>query len=440
VPDLAFTQVDPAIAYASTMAHDTSADQHSQTIGHVTALGVTLAAPLPTTTGDGAPHAGATTLSVLPRIEVERDAVRLVPTSGPRYKAVRALGAGGMGEVELVEDRDIGRTVALKRLFGQTQGPVIVARFVDEVRTIGNLEHPNIVPIHDVGVDEHGRYFFVMKFVEGETLETVIEKLQRGDRDAVATYGVQRRIEIFMGLLRALQYAHARGIVHRDVKPANVMIGKYGEIVLMDWGIARPIGTSGAGTAATPGMSAAEMKASPSRASETHHGELIGTPLYMSPEQAAGRNAELDARSDLYSAVVLFHELLGLQHLRHGKTSLAELLVAVQTEDPPSFTSMFSTHASNPRGVAPELAHFVRRGLARNPNHRWQSADEMIFELEGILEGRCRVQCLATFSKRMTREAGRFVDSSPRLAIGSFGLAALLVLALAANAIRDFAF
>ena len=402
--------------------------------GATMGLGATMAAPLPLAEGDGAPRPGSTTLSVLPRIEPAGDVVRLVPQDGPRYKQLKKLGAGGMGEVALVEDRDIGRAVAVKRLFEDAMGPASVARFVDEVRTVGNLEHPNIVPIHDVGVDEQGRYFFVMKYVDGETLESIIERLRAGDARAILTYGIQRRIEIFIGLLRALQYAHARGIVHRDVKPANIMIGRYGEIVLMDWGVARPMGKR---TISVAEVGPAEMQAAPSRASETHDGALIGTPLYMAPEQAAGRNDELDPRCDLYAACVVFHELLGLRHLRADKTSLAELLASIQLDAAPSATRMFASHPGNPAGVPAELAHFVHRGLEPQPVHRWQSAEEMILELDAILEGRCRVQCPVTLTKRSARELGRFVDRRPFSAIATVVVGALVILALAANAVRD---
>ncbi|MDQ3037828.1 MAG: serine/threonine protein kinase [Myxococcota bacterium] len=405
------------------------------------ALGATIAAPLPNVAegSSSEPRAGASTLSVLPRVEPAGDAVRLVASPGePRYRNVRTLGEGGMGEVALVEDLDIGRTVALKRLRGQdAQGAALVARFVDEVRTIGSLEHPNIVPIHDVGVDEHGRYFFVMKFVDGETLEAIVEKLRAGDVEARRVYTVQRRVEIFVGLLRALQYAHARGVVHRDVKPANIMVGRFGEVVLMDWGVARPIGKADA-DAARARVSPAEMHAAPSRASETHDGALIGTPLYMSPEQAAGDNDALDARSDLYSACVVLHELLGLRHLREAKSgSLAELLSAIASDDAPEVHLMFGAHASNPQGVPAELTHFLHKGLARDRAKRWSSADEMMLELEAILDGRCRVQCHLTFLKRSTRELGRLVDRSPRAVMLGLTFGALATFALVANALRD---
>ncbi len=379
------------------------------------------------------PKPGATTLSVLPRFEMSDGGVRLLPSSGPRYERLRALGEGGMGEVSLVEDRDIGRTVAVKRLRDpETTGPGPLARFVDEVKLTGSLEHPNIVPIHDVGVDEHGQYFFVMKFVDGETLEAVIERLRAGDPATIRAWPVSRRLEVFEGLLRALEYAHARNILHRDIKPANIMVGRFGEVVLMDWGIARPIGA-----AELPRESAEEnAKARPSRASDTHHGALIGTPLYMSPEQASGQTDTLDARSDLYTASLVLHELLGLRARREGHPHVMAMVTAAITEDAPAPTDMFSPHPSNPDGIAPEFRHFLHRGLALSPQERWGSASEMLAELAAIAEGRCRIQCPMTLTKRGTRELGRFVDRRPVLAVSSMAAVAISMTTLAVYALQ----
>jgi serine/threonine protein kinase len=365
--------------------------------------------------------------SVLPRLERRGEALHLGPPGGPRYADVRPLGRGGMGEVALVDDRDIDRQVAVKRLLPEARHPGVVARFVDEVRTIGRLEHPNIVPIHDVGVDAEGRYFFVMKFVDGETLESVIARLRSGDPDAIARYDVPRRVEIFEGLLRALQFAHARGVLHRDVKPANIMVGRFGEVVLMDWGVSCRIGETHAGQAATP----PEVVASASeRLSSTQDGAVVGTPHYMSPEQTRGAGEPLDARSDLYSACVVFHELLGLRHRHADAKSVMAVLIAVSKAEAPSSVGMFEAHPSQPDGVPAEFGHFLHRGLQREPADRWQSADQMLAELHAIGAGRCRVQCPVTFTKRAVTGLERLLDrthiwGATVLLLGTLGLLAL---------------
>ncbi len=428
------------LSLASTLAATSPAGLDATAVdfgkGRTLALGATMAAPLVSIeiedlAGTSAPSMKTTNGSVLPRLESGDAGTKLLPSEGRRYESVRTLGRGGMGEVALAEDRDIGRTVAVKRLLENVQGPAAVARFVDEVRTIGRLEHPNIVPIHDVGVDERGAFFFVMKYVEGETLESIIERLRAKDPEAIRVYDITRRVEIFIGVLRALQYAHEKGIIHRDIKPANVMVGRYGEVILMDWGVARPIGGTREGNAPVDVKSMSEAM----RASATNVGSLIGTPLYMSPEQARGANDLLDTRSDLFSACVLFDELLTLRHRFESATTLPALLVAIQTTEPPHASQLFAN--SRQEGIPPEYGHFLSKGLRREPADRWQSADIMIFELHEMLEGRVRVQCPATMNKRMTREMGRFVDKRPRVSIALAAIGTLLMLLLLANALRD---
>lgn len=360
--------------------------------------------------------------TVLPRIEVRPDGVpELSHSERERYEAQKVLGEGGMGTVLLARDHDIDRVVAVKQIRREVAGPTGIARFAEEVRIIGRLEHPNIVPIHDVGVDASGNYFFVMKYVEGETLEAIIEKLARGDEDAHRKYGFEARARIMMGLLRALSYAHDRGVVHRDIKPANIMVGRYGEVVLMDWGIAKTVDRPEIVDTSAPTMLASEPRGpiSQRRLLETGTAQIVGTPAYMSPEQVRGAR-DLDARSDLYSVAVVFHELLALRHYLSDAKTLGELIHAVQFRDrPPPWLSHYSHARFAPTPA--EYIHFTSRGLAKDPKERWSSAAEMIDELERVLDGRMRVQCPITLTKRVTRETGRFVDRHPWAATAAFG-------------------
>ena len=390
----------------------------------------------------------STRVTVLPRAEGDGASLHLVREGRPRYEPIRPIASGGMGEVVLVHDQDIARPVAIKRLLPELADTSALLRFVEEIRTIGQLEHPNIVPIHDVGVDEQGRYFFVMKYIEGETLAAILERLRAGDPEYHRHYTVERRLEIFLGVLNALAFAHSRGILHRDIKPANVMVGRFGEVVVMDWGIAKAFGDAAAssspnghdrGDRLTPVAPSGERpvlqrpSSAPERPLATRLGAFVGTPSYMAPEQALGKNDELDGRSDLYSATVLLHELMTLRHYLGEQPSVEATLAAVAGDDV-SFRTLLAQRHPHQAALPAELMYSLARGLQKDPARRFQTAGEMIEELQDVLEGRGTVRCQVTLTKRMLREMGRFVDRHPRLAmlavLGMFVSVAFTSLAL----------
>jgi serine/threonine-protein kinase len=343
--------------------------------------------------------------TILPHAEGEGAALHLVGRRQARYEPIRLLGAGGMGEVELVLDRDIGRLVAVKRLLPGFDAATAL-RFVDEIRTLGQMEHPNIVPIYDVGLDDEGRYFFVMKYVDGDTLESVIHHLREGDPEYHLRYPIERRVAIFVDVLRALAAAHARGVVHRDVKPSNVMVDRRGDVFVMDWGIAKLIAS---GDRRAPARGGAHDVLA------THEGALVGTPSYMSPEQACGRNDELDPRSDLYSAAALFHELLTLEHYLGDRASRADMLVAVVAEE----TSLRQiAERRSPRQPPPaELLRFVAKGLEKDPDERWKTAEEMIEALQSITEAWATVGLRLASARRKLRGIWLLVAARLQLAL-----------------------
>ena len=339
---------------------------------------------------------------------------------GPRFEPMRVIGRGGLGEVTLVRDHDIDRPVAIKRLRGAPSDDQVM-RFAHEVRTVGQLEHPNITPVYDVGVDDAGQHYFVMRYVEGETLEALIAKLAAGDAEALREYTFERRVELFLGVLHAVQYAHARGIVHRDIKPANIMIGPYGEVMLMDWGIAKQKGI------AMPELPESGEPTDPkTRSTGTRAGALLGTPLYMSPEQAAGDNDRIDERSDVYALAVVFYELLALQHYLLPKVStVTELLTAIRESD--HVRACYVPSEVQPP-VPAELSWFIEKGLEKDPANRYQSVSEMIDALQEINAGKFPIRCSVTFMKRAGNDAIRFADKDPKAAMFALGATAVLAL------------
>lgn len=364
--------------------------------------------------------------SVLPHFEKDvQGAVQIVHTREARFRETTRLGAGAMGEVHRAEDIDIGRDVAIKRMLPAATGTVELARFIDEVRICGGLDHPNVVPIHDVGVDEQGRYFFVMKYVRGETLESVLEKLRAGDRAALREWTFERRVEVMLGVLRALGFAHAKGILHRDVKPANIMLGRHGEVMLMDWGVAKRLDGPSLFGPEEDGASRAKLQS----LRTTRQGSLVGTPLYFSPEQARG-DTDLDARSDLYTACVVFHELLALGHYMDEQTELGALLTAIQTTEK-SRLALRASRSAHQGPLPAELMHFLFKGLKKDRASRYQSADEMMALLERVLDGSFAIQCPLTLMKRTTRGFGRAVDKAPIATLIAFlAVPAVVVFAL----------
>lgn len=361
------------------------------------------------------PGATAARTTVLPRRRrTANGQAEPVLDDHPRFEVLGKLGEGANGTVELVRDNDIRRTVAVKKIRGEVLSDGALMRFADEVRIVGQLEHPSIVPVYDVGRDEQGDVYLMMKHLDGETLEDILEKLRAGDPAYLERFTIAHRAHLFLGVLDALAYAHARGIIHRDLKPANIMIGRFGEVTVMDWGIAKPIGKR---EASEPSLDAASswLRSQDQRLLETQIGALAGTPLYMSPEQAAGLNDTLDARSDVYALAVLFYELLTLEHPLPPKTTLMEVLAGILTTD-------YDRHELAVRGlqhgVPCELSYLVYRGLARNREERLASAGEMHDQLKQILDGKLRVECPVTFTKRASNEAIGLLDRRPSVFMG----------------------
>ena len=287
-----------------------------------------------------------------------------------RYAGRAVLGEGGMGKVLLVRDRYIGRQVALKELKDDARGSTSArARFEREARLQGQLEHPAIVPVYDIGTGADGSPFFTMKLVKGEPLDAV---LADASTEGQVRFSQRRLLSAFSQLCVAVQYAHERGVVHRDIKPANIMLGAYGEVYLLDWGVAK--------VAHDDAPTAAAADDVPARgAPHTGQGSVLGTLSTMAPEQALG--GTVDARSDVYAlGAVLFHILTG--ESLHPKGEFDEIVARIVA----GVDARPSVRAPQ-REVAPELEALCVAATRLHPGDRLGSAVALHNGVEAYLDG-----------------------------------------------------
>ena len=245
-----------------------------------------------------------------------------------RYKVIGEIARGGMGAVLEVQDNDLDRRVAMKVLLRDTRreesdsgspldtGPV--NRFIAEAQLTGWLEHPNIVPVHELGLDSQGRVYFTMKRVKGRSLRQVMDKLRQGHAATHAEFPLGKLLTIVMKVCDAIDFAHNKGILHRDLKPENIMVGQFGEVLVMDWGLAKQIdGNQAASTSKLPKNETARFTldvalGADDDSRETREGTISGTPAYMAPEQARGNVREISQRTDIFCVGAILYEMLCL--------------------------------------------------------------------------------------------------------------------------------
>jgi serine/threonine-protein kinase len=297
-----------------------------------------------------------------------------VTAEGTRYTLGSLLGKGGMGEVRLARDLRVDRDVAVKVLHGAISSPGANARFLREARIQGRLDHPAVVPVHDLGLDEHGVPYFAMKRLTGTTLADALAGLRAGDPAAAARWPRRLLLDRLVDVCLAIEFAHARGVVHRDLKPGNVMLGDYGEAYVLDWGVARVIDE----VAAIPRDDLGSLGDSlPSTDGQTADGALLGTPGYMPPEQMLGER--VDPRADVYALGCILFEILTLHTaLPLGTGALGATLAA--TAHHPA--------ARHPAAeVPPELDEACAHATAPVPAERTPNARELAAAIRAYLDG-----------------------------------------------------
>jgi serine/threonine protein kinase len=308
------------------------------------------------------------------------------PPAAGRYVLSEEIARGGMGEIYRAADTSLGREVAVKALQERYASDSRAARrFADEARITGQLQHPGVPPVHDLGALPDGRPFLAMKLIRGATLDRLLE-----DRpDPAADRG--RFVAVFEQVCQAVGYAHAHGVVHRDLKPANVMVGAFGEVQVMDWGLAKVLaGRQGARPEADPEATAAGTEVRPLRDSEdllTQAGSVLGTPAYMPPEQALGAVHEIDRRSDVFGLGGILAAVLTGRPPFVGETAETTRVMAARGEVGHCFTRLEGC------GADPGLAALAKRCLAPRREDRPADAGEVawaVAQLRAAADERAR--------------------------------------------------
>ncbi len=341
--------------------------------------------------------------------------------TGQRFRVLRPHAKGGLGEVFVAQDMELHREVALKEIQSRFADQADSrSRFVLEAEITGGLEHPGIVPVYGLGQYADGRPFYAMRFIRGDSLAEAIARFHKADvsgRDpGERTLELRKLLGRFIDVCEAIEYAHSRGVLHRDLKPGNVMLGKYGETLVVDWGLAKSVGR---GERATETGETTLQPSSGDSVDPTLMGKALGTPAYMSPEQAAGRINDLGPASDVYSLGATLYCLLIGQPPFSGKDHGEILRQVQQGEFPP------------PREVKPQvpapLQAICLKAMSLKPTERYLSPKMLANDIEHWLADE-PVSCLA---EPLTVRAQRWVKHHPTLVVGTAATVLVSLVSLA---------
>ncbi len=359
-----------------------------------------------------------------PRIRDDAETAS-APEEG-RYEILKEHARGGMGRVLVVLDRDVGREVAMKELLPHlaTGFAWDRERFLREARITGQLEHPNIVPVYEIGSQEGEAAYYTMKLVRGETLEERLERIQGDDRLSGRQRLAERLklLDAFIDTCNAVAYAHSRGVVNRDLKPANIMIGDFGETVVLDWGLARKMDEEEPAPRKTR---APRVPGNQERSGDTTRltmdGDIMGTPQYMAPEQARGEIERVDEKSDIYALGAMLYEIVTGMPPFSGETSIDILRAVIERTAAP----VESVEPSAPR----ELGAIAAAAMVKDRAARLDSARTLAEEVKAWREGRP----MALYRHSAIEQLRRFARHNRALTTSLAGALLILIAGVAVS-------
>ncbi len=308
---------------------------------------------------------------------VERD------NESDKYITLGKIAQGGMGEIHRVFNRDLKRMSVIKIIL-----PHIMANrqmfinFIQEARITGQLEHPNIIPVHDLGVIQDDKLFFSMKEIEGEALNTILNKVRQGEDDYMKKYALYPLLTFFRKVCDAMAFAHSRDIIHRDIKPENIMVGNYGEVLLVDWGLARRLDEPEPELDPTIREDVDPLADTVNDRKATRYGDIKGTPAYMPPEMARGEADEIDKRSDIFLLGATLYAIATLTAPFLGD-DIVDIINAAESGDfdHPQVRAPY-------RELPTELCRIILKSMAADPDERYQCVEDLNEDLDDLLGGR----------------------------------------------------
>ena len=327
-----------------------------------------------------------------------------------RYEVLGVLGTGGMGQVYQVKEMELNRTLAMKVLHRNLLWqPTSIQSFIEEGQICAQLQHPNIVPVHEFGKLDDGRLYFTMKEIKGIPFSLAIKEVHasvRNEQWQITETGLSfwKLIDFFHDVCRAVAYAHSKGVIHRDLKPSNIMIGKYGEVLVVDWGIAKL--TDQPGRLSRDEDTLISIRYSQFGQYRTLDGEVTGTPSYMAPEQARGEIRQIDNRTDIYALGAILYEILAGRKPYVGSSG-QEILTKVLSGPPEAIRGLSSQNGDGEMPPLPEeLVDACQKAMSRDKEDRFQLVEEFAQVLSDWLDGsKSREKALSIVEAALAFEA-----------------------------------